>query len=242
MFGPHGPTLRELLKQALSSTKEGYDQLAPKFDRTPFLTSGDVLCAMANSLKNRHRYESALDLCTGTGAAITMLMEFVKKEIVGVDWSAPMLAEARRKCNDLGQDAVGLPEVDLVHADVFNLRCRESFDLVTCFGALGHFERKKREVFLDLAFTALKPGGDLVIDVLDLPLYSPMLWTLFAFDAVMYLRNILIRPPFIMYYLHWLKPAVLPMFNRERWRSVSLVPVIIKGKRSPFCLLIATKR
>ena len=36
MFHPQGPTVWELLVQGLSSTEQGYDLLAPKFDSTPF--------------------------------------------------------------------------------------------------------------------------------------------------------------------------------------------------------------
>lgn len=35
MFSPHGPSLRELAIQALSSVERGYDLLAPKFEHTP---------------------------------------------------------------------------------------------------------------------------------------------------------------------------------------------------------------
>ena len=47
MFGPEGPSLRELAVQALSSVEHGYDLLAPKFDHTPFRTPGRVLDAVA---------------------------------------------------------------------------------------------------------------------------------------------------------------------------------------------------
>jgi hypothetical protein len=43
MFHPQGPTLRELLVQALSSTERGYDLLASKFDYTPFRTPEAIL-------------------------------------------------------------------------------------------------------------------------------------------------------------------------------------------------------
>ena len=43
MFHPQGPTVWELLVQALSSTEQGYDLLAPKFDSTPFRTPEAIL-------------------------------------------------------------------------------------------------------------------------------------------------------------------------------------------------------
>ncbi|MEV6184063.1 SAM-dependent methyltransferase, partial [Streptomyces sp. NPDC052015] len=51
MFSPHGPTLRELAVQALSSVEHGYDLLAPKFDHTPFRTPDSVLEAVEGALE-----------------------------------------------------------------------------------------------------------------------------------------------------------------------------------------------
>ena len=45
MFSRHGPSLRELTVQALSSVERGYDLLAPKFDHTPFRTPPGILDA-----------------------------------------------------------------------------------------------------------------------------------------------------------------------------------------------------
>ena len=51
VFSPQGPSVRELVMQALSSVEGGYDLLAPKFDRTPFRTSDGVLDATAEALR-----------------------------------------------------------------------------------------------------------------------------------------------------------------------------------------------
>ena len=47
MFHPQGPTFFELASQALSSTRQGYDLLAPKFDFTPFRTPDLILECVA---------------------------------------------------------------------------------------------------------------------------------------------------------------------------------------------------
>ena len=43
MYHPKGPTILELMRQALASTERGYDLIAPKFDHTPFRTPEPVL-------------------------------------------------------------------------------------------------------------------------------------------------------------------------------------------------------
>jgi SAM-dependent methyltransferase len=62
MFSPLGPSLRELARQALSSVEDGYDLLAPKFDYTPFRTSGDVLDATADALRPLGPFGRGLDV------------------------------------------------------------------------------------------------------------------------------------------------------------------------------------
>src|SRR5262249_48645059 len=94
MFHRDGPTFLELMKQALRSTEEGYDMLAPKFDHTPFGTPDSVLAAMAEGIGP---VGSALDVCCGTGAAMTHLRPLCRERLVGIDFSAGMLDEAKRR-------------------------------------------------------------------------------------------------------------------------------------------------
>ena len=73
MFHPNGPTFWELAVQALSSTERGYDLLAPKFDYTPFRTPDAILDLVADHLRTLGPFDSGLDVCCGTGAAMRML-------------------------------------------------------------------------------------------------------------------------------------------------------------------------
>src|ERR1051325_8600601 len=95
MFTPEGPSLRELAVQALSSVERGYDLLAPKFDHTPFRTPAVLLDGGAAALAGRGAFDSGRDVCCGTGAGLGVL-ERVCARRTGVDFSAGMLAEARR--------------------------------------------------------------------------------------------------------------------------------------------------
>ncbi len=206
------------------------------------MTRRDVLDFVIAELAKVRRYDTAIDLGTGTGAGMLALMPIVRQGIVGVDWSAPMLAEACRKCDEFGATMPDAPYVEAVREDIFELRYRNAFDLATCFGALGHIEPHQQEEFFGIVHRALKPGGVFALDALKLRWYSPTLWIMGIFDAVMRVRNRLWQPPFIMYYLHWLLPRVRPLFRPDQWSSVRVVPMRLKGKSHPFCVVIATKK
>src|SRR5476651_1046870 len=100
MFHPNGPTFWELAVQAISSTERGYDLLAPKFDYTPFRTPDEILARVGEHLASLGSLESGLDVCCGTGAAMRMLRPLCREKVVGLDVSAGMLAEARRRTLD----------------------------------------------------------------------------------------------------------------------------------------------
>ena len=201
MFHPDGPTFLELARQALSSTRRGYDLLAPKFDRTPFRTPDTLLDAVAPYIGAPGSIGSALDLCCGTGAAMKMLRPLCRERVVGVDFSQGMLDQARRGL--AGSDG---PELRFVRADVLELDLGRDFDLVTCFGALGHFERRDQPRLVAAAARALRPGGRLVFVSCDPPpLGSRRLWLSLGFNAAMAVRNVW-RPRFVMYYLSFLLP------------------------------------
>ena len=134
MFHPQGPTVWELLVQALSSTEQGYDLLAPKFDSTPFRTPEAILGPAMAQLGGPRSVATALDLCCGTGAALRHLRPLCRDRVVGIDLSQGMLAVARRKT----QEAPGEAPIDLLRGHVLAMPFRAAFDLVVCFGAFGH--------------------------------------------------------------------------------------------------------
>lgn len=201
MFHPLGPTFLELARQGLSSTRRGYDLLAPKFDHTPFRTPDDVLEVVAAQLRPDAPFATALNLCCGTGAATRVLRPLCSERIVGLDFSAGMLAEARRR---LAADAPSGPAaaVELVRADARELPFESAFDLVACFGAFGHIPRDDERRFVAGVHRALRPGGRFVFVTAPMPRALSPRWLLGrGYNAVAHLRNALVRPPFVMFYL-----------------------------------------
>lgn len=215
MFHPEGPTFIELTRQALSSTERGYDLLAPKFDHTPFRTPESLLAAAAPYIGPPGGLGSALDLCCGTGAAMAMLRPLCRQRVVGVDFSLGMLAQARRAL----ESSQGTAALDIVRADVLDFAASRSFDAVTCFGALGHVVGRDQHRLLEVVARALRPGGRFIFPSAERPPpWSPRLWRSLAFNAVMAGRNILLRPPFVMYYLSFLLPRARRLFAEHGFR------------------------
>jgi ubiquinone/menaquinone biosynthesis C-methylase UbiE len=183
--------VRELARQALSSVEGGYDRLAPKFDHTLFahpmacLTRPPTLCARSAPSG------PGLDVCCGTGAGMRVLRSVCLGQITGVDFSAGMLAQARR----------AYPDAGWVRADVRALPFAGAFGLAVSFGALGHFLPAERPALFAGVYRALRPGGVFAFPVgAPHPITSSWYWALLGFDLAMRVRNAVWRPPFVMYY------------------------------------------
>jgi SAM-dependent methyltransferase len=235
MFAPDGPTARELAVQALSSVEGGYDQLAPKFDHTPFRTAGRILDATADALRPRGPFGPGLDVCCGTGAGLPVLAEVCHGPLTGVDFSAGMLAQARR----------AHPDATWVRADARSLPFAGSFGLAVSFGALGHFQPAERPALFAGVHRALRPGGVFAFPLGGPPpLTSRWYWALAGFDLAMRARNAVWRPPFVMYYRTCPLSSVRADLTAAGF-TVAAIPLNGLGRRpdgSPrLCLVLATK-
>ncbi len=187
------------MQQALSSTDRGYDLIAPKFELTPFRTPDAIVQEIARRVGG---VEAALDVCCGTGAALGALASQHIERIVGLDRSAGMLAVARER---VGSDA----RVELVRGDALDMPFVSEFDAAVSVGAFGHIEVKDEPRFVASIHRALKPGGRFVFATSTMPAWwTPSRVIAETFNAVMRVRNAVIDPPFIMYYLTFLWPEV----------------------------------
>jgi cyclopropane fatty-acyl-phospholipid synthase-like methyltransferase len=195
MFDPKGPTFFELARQALSSTTKGYDLLAPKFEYTPFRTP-DLLIEPLVEVVNREPTLDFLDIACGTGAIARKVAPSVEGRTIGIDISTGMLNEGRALAKTEGVDVI-FQEMDL-----FDMRFHEQFDVVATAGAFGHILEPEQPRFVELVYQALKPGGRFIFITGPMPAKSdPIYWLARGFNAAMHVRNALIQPPFIMFYL-----------------------------------------
>jgi SAM-dependent methyltransferase len=235
VFSPHGPTLRELSVQALSSVERGYDLLAPKFDYTPFRTPENLLEATVQAVSEVGPFGTGLDVCCGTGAGLSVLRSVCQGRITGVDFSAGMLAQARR----------AHPGAGWVRADARALPFAEAFDLAVSFGAWGHFLPAERPALFASVWRALRPGGVFAFPAgAPLPITSRWFWALAGFDLAMRARNAVWRPPFVMYYRTWPLAAVRRDLAAAGF-TVETVPLTDLGQRSdgrPRCGLVLARK
>jgi len=212
MFHPKGPTFFELARQALSSTQRGYDLLAPKFDYTPFRTPDWLLAAVDEQLRPLAPFAVGLDICCRTGAALRMLRPFCRDRVVGIDFGHGMLHGCRQQIPEMPDAA----PVELIRGDALTLPFGPQFDIIVCFGAHGHILKQDEPRFIAEIARVLRPGGRFVFVTSTMPpKWSQPYWFARLFNAAMHVRNWLIAPPFIMYYLTFLLPEVLELLRRE---------------------------
>ncbi|WP_267244759.1 class I SAM-dependent methyltransferase [Streptomyces sp. PR69] len=239
MSSTQRPTLPELVRQGLSSVERGYDLLAPKFDRTPFRTPDAVLEAVGKALGELGPFCAGLDVCCGTGAGVGVLRRVCTERVVGVDFSAGMLAAAHVPPQPGG------PAVSWVRADARALPFRQGFDLAVSFGAFGHFLPAERPALFAEVRQALRPGGRFAFPVpAPARVGSRLYWALWGFDAAMRVRNLLWRPRFVMYYRTFQLRDVLRELAAAGFETeLSALPAL--GRRpdgSPRCRLVVARR
>jgi SAM-dependent methyltransferase len=238
VFHSEGPTFWELAVQALSSTERGYDLLAPKFDYTPFRTPDAILATVGEYLQTLGPFATGLDLCCGTGAGMRMLRPLCRERVVGLDVSAGMLAEARRRT----ADAPGAAALEFVRADVLRMPFHSAFDVAVCFGAFGHILTRDEPRFVAQVAQVLRPGGHFVFVTAHMPpLWSLHYWLARGFNGAMRLRNLVLSPPFIMYYLTFLLPEAQKLLEANGF-DVEVKASGFAGPWAALRLVTATRR
>lgn len=131
-----------------------FDDVAPRYDRTnTALSAGnDILWRIATTKAIAPKPgERILDIACGTGTS-TVPLARSGATVIGVDFSASMIAEAQRKH----------PKLEFREADAMKLPFGDDeFDAVTISFGLRNIQDPK--VALAEMYRVLKPGGRLVV-------------------------------------------------------------------------------
>lgn len=200
------PTFFELLRQSLQDVEGGYDLLAPKFDASRYITPEAILVPFFKKLKrDMGSFRKGIDICCGTGAASVHLLKLCKDSFTALDLSQGMLVQCQRK---IEKQKPSIP-CHFIKANALEMPFEEAFDVAVSFGAFGHIPVKEENRFIQQIYKILKPGGHFYfITTKQLPWYSRSLWRQRLFNWIISIRNFLIKPPFIMYYLTFRLPKV----------------------------------
>ena len=200
------PTFFELLWQSLQDVEGGYDLLAPKFDATPYITPEVILRPFFKQLVlEKGAFDSGIDICCGTGAASVHLSKLCRKQFTALDLSQGMLDQCETKLQQFEINAAR----EFVKANALDMPFENRFDVAISFGAFGHIPVEEEENFIRQIYKILKPGGQFFfITSGPLPWWSRSLWRQRVFNFVIGIRNLIIRPKFIMYYLTFRLPKV----------------------------------
>ncbi len=152
----------ESAKSKKEQVAEMFDKIAGKYDfMNRFLSARTDVSWRRKAIKalKQYRPQHILDIATGTGDMAIMAMQMLQpKKITGVDISAQMLEEGRRKIEKLELSS----QIDLQLGDSENLQfADDSFDVVMAAFGVRNFENLEKG--LSEMRRVLKPGGRLCI-------------------------------------------------------------------------------
>ena len=140
-----------------------------------------------------------------------------------MDFSEGMLEQARTFQPPEGKTA------RFLHANVLQWVPDQEYDVVTSFGAFGHFVPRDQPALLDLIKRALKPGGRFVFVTGPRPTAAQAtFWLAHGFNLAMRVRNAIVPPPFIMYYLTFTLDDALSRL-REAGFEPTVTPLGLEG-------------
>lgn len=126
-----------------------FDSLAVGWDERVQQDSPEYLAPLRAALDRIHASPARiLDIGTGTGAAALQLADrYPTAEVVGIDVSAEMIAQAQAKAADPGR------RVRFLVADIAHFEHEQRFDLITMLNM---------PPFFDTVAALLRPGGFVV--------------------------------------------------------------------------------
>ncbi|OSM01488.1 class I SAM-dependent methyltransferase [Magnetofaba australis] len=152
---------KEMLRKGFNAASAGYDRPALRFFHHSACHHADII--------DLPPHARVLDLATGTGAlALELAKRLPEGEVVGIDLSDGMLAQAQAKAEALGIRNARFEAMDMTALSFPD----DHFDAITC--AFGVFFVEDMAGLLRGAARVLKPGGRLCFSSFQPDLFHPM--------------------------------------------------------------------
>ena len=142
-----------------------YQILPEFFDAHNILDDGDWSTEKVNAIIERiirqFGVKSVLDMTCGTGSQVFYLKER-GYNVVGSDFSPPLLEIARNKARKLSQD------VRFIDGDMRTIKIGKFDAVITIFNAVGHISKDDFSLAMDNINSNLNLGGIYMFDILNL--------------------------------------------------------------------------
>jgi ubiquinone/menaquinone biosynthesis C-methylase UbiE len=144
----------------VADMRTDYDEIAHLYDENPLRrkdVDDDLVRYLAMDKTRSLSSIRVVDIACGTGnQAVANKTQFPEVEMWGVDRSAGMLAQAKRKSQEIRWIQADMDETDLTLGE---------FDYASCQFAYHHSQAKRR--FMENAYRNLRQGGWFTITNLD---------------------------------------------------------------------------
>lgn len=163
-----------------------YQQMPEYFDAHNVSEETEAKNASIEKLLKKQRVHTVLDMTCGTGSQVFYLAER-GYEVVGSDFSPPLIKIARNKADMLGKN------ITFIDGDMRELRVGKFDAVITMFNAVGHLTKADFEKALQNIRANLKNGGVYVFDIFNLLAITDDIIDDFTMDIESVVNGIKIR-------------------------------------------------
>ena len=166
-----------------------YQQMPEYFDAHNVSTETDAKNALIEKLLKAQDVHTVLDMTCGTGSQVFYLADR-GYEVVGSDFSPPLIANAREKAKKLGKN------IRFIVGDVRDLYLGQFDAVITIFNAIGHLTKTEFNQALQNIRANLKEGDVYVFDIFNLQAMTDDIIADFAMDIESVVDGVKIRTKF----------------------------------------------
>lgn len=157
-----------------------YQKLPEFFDAHNILNDGDWSTEKVNAVieKILHQFsvKSVLDMTCGTGSQVFYLNER-GYNVVGSDFSLPLLEIARNKAGKLNYD------LQFTHGDMRTIKVGKFDSVITIFNAVGHLSKDDFALAIENINSNLNLNGIYVFDIFNLEAMTDSVIADFAYQV-----------------------------------------------------------